>query len=118
MPAIDAAATARALHNALQQTLRTNDAEDQMPEVLDQFWQLTRGSGPRDAMVTSAVALFPEQQEAITQQLRAKYGVALAVDFKVDPEILGGLIIQAGDKVLDESVRSRLVSVQQRMLGS
>lgn len=118
MPAIDAAATARALHDALQQTLRANDAEDQMDEVLNQFWELTRGSGPRDALVTSAVALSPEQQASITQQLRAKYGPALAVDFKVDPEILGGLIIQAGDKVLDESVRSRLVAVQQRMLVS
>lgn len=118
MPAIDAAATARALHDALQQTLRSNDAEAQMDEVLNQFWELTRGSGPRDASVTSAVALTPEQQASLTQQLRAKYGPALAVDFKVDPEILGGLIIQAGDKVLDESVRSRLVSVQQRMLAS
>jgi len=118
MAAIDAGATARALFDALQQTLRSNDAEAQMDEVLNQFWELTRGSGPRDATITSAVTLSAEQQASITQQLRAKYGPALAVDFKVDPQILGGLIVQAGDKVLDESVRSRLVSVQQRMLVS
>jgi F-type H+-transporting ATPase subunit delta len=64
------------------------------------------------------VELSAAQQASIMQQLRAKYGPALAVEFKVDPEILGGLIVQAGDKVLDESVRSRLVSVQQRMLVS
>jgi F-type H+-transporting ATPase subunit delta len=116
--AIDAAATARALYDALLQMLRSNDAEDQLDEVLAQFFDLTRGSGPRDAVVTSAIALSPEQQTTIMQQLRAKYGPALAVDFKVDPDILGGLIVQVGDKVLDESVRSRLVAVQQRMLVS
>lgn len=118
MAVIDAGATARALFDALQQTLRSNDAEAQMDEVLSQFWDLTRGSGPRDAAVTSAVELSGKQQALITQQLRTKYGPALAVEFKVDPQILGGLIVQVGDKVLDESVRSRLVSVQQRMLVS
>ena len=118
MPAIDAAATARALYDALQQTLHSNGADDQMEEVLTHFWELARGSGPRDAVITSAIELSPQQQAASTQQLRAKYGPALAIDFKIDPQILGGLIVQVGDKVLDESVRSRLVAVQQRMLVS
>ncbi|WP_026369653.1 ATP synthase F1 subunit delta [Kallotenue papyrolyticum] len=115
---LDPAVVARALYDSLVQTLRDNDAEDQLDEVVHQFMLLARGSGPREASVTSAVPLSEEQQQAIVQQLRAKYGPALEVEFKVDPSILGGLIVRVGDKVLDESVRSRLVELQQRMLGS
>lgn len=118
MAGVDAAATARALYDALRQMLHDNGAEDQFDEVLQEFVELVRGSGPREALVISAVPLEQQQQNAIIQELRDKHGVALAVNFEVDPAILGGLIIQVGDQVLDESVRSRLIAVQQRMLAS
>lgn len=118
MPAVDAAFVARALYDSLVQTLRANGAEDQLDEVIGQFVEFVRGSGPREATVTSAVPLSQEQQNGILQQLRGKHGAALDVTFEVDPAILGGLIVQVGDKVLDDSVRSRLVAIQQRMLVS
>ncbi len=118
MAGIDAAATARALYDALRQSLHDNGAEDQFDEVIQELVELARGSGPREAVITSAVPLDQQQQNAIIQELRNKYGAALSVNFEVDPAILGGLIIQVGDQVLDESVRSRLVAVQQRMLAS
>jgi F-type H+-transporting ATPase subunit delta len=118
MPAVDPATVARALYDSLIQTLRANDAEDQLNDVLAQFFDLARGSGPREALITSAVQLSQEQQNTILQQLRSKYGGALDVKFDIDPTILGGLIIRVGDQVLDDSVRSRLVAIQQRMLVS
>jgi len=118
MPAVDAALVARALYDSLVQTLRANGAENQLDEVIGQFVDFVRGSGPREATVTSAVQLSQEQQNQILQELRGKHGAALDVTFEVDPQILGGLIVQVGDKVLDDSVRSRLVAIQQRMLVS
>ena len=118
MPAVDAPLVARALYDSLVQTLRANGADDQLDEVIAQFVDLVRGSGPREAVVTSAVPLQQPQQDAILQTLRAKHGAALDVKFDVDPAILGGLIVRVGDKVLDDSVRSRLVAIQQRMLVS
>jgi F-type H+-transporting ATPase subunit delta len=118
MPAVDAPVVARALYDSLVQTLRANGAENQLDEVIGAFVELVRGSGPREAVVTSAVALSQEQQNTILQQLRGKHGVALDVTFEVDPNILGGLVVQVGDQVLDDSVRSRLVAIQQRMLVS
>lgn len=114
--AIEPAMVAHALYDSLVQTLRANGAEDQLDAVIDQFISLARGSGPREATVTSAVQLSQEQQNVILQQLRDKFGAALEVSFTVDPGILGGLIVRVGDKVLDDSVRSRLVAIQQRML--
>jgi F-type H+-transporting ATPase subunit delta len=118
MPAVDSVATARALYDALTQTLQSSGAEDQLNEVVDQFIELARGSGPREAVITSAVPLAQEQQTALVQQLQSKYGRSLIVNFETDPAILGGLVMRVGDRVLDESVRSRLVAVQQRMLNS
>lgn len=118
MPAVDPANVARALYESLAQTLHANGADDQLDEVIAQFIELVRGSGPRTAVVTSAVPLSPAQQNDILRQLRGKHGVALDVTFDIDPTILGGLIVQVGDSVLDDSVRSRLVAIQQRMLVS
>ena len=117
MPRVDPAAVAQALAESLQATLRDQGAEDQFDEVVSIFFDLVRGTGPRDAEVTSALPLDPAQQATILQQLRGKYGPALDVKFTVDESILGGLIVRVGDRVLDTSVRNRLTEVQQRMLG-
>jgi F-type H+-transporting ATPase subunit delta len=118
MPAVDPAAVARALYDSLQATLRDQGAEDQFDAIVESFFELVRGSGPREAEVTSAVPMTPAQQEAVLQQLRSKYGPTLDVTFEVDETLLGGLLVRVGDRVLDTTVRSRLTQVQQRMLGS
>lgn len=117
MPAVDAPQVARALHESLVQTLEANGAVDQLDEVTTAFFDLVRGSGPRDAEIISAVQLNQGQQDTILQQLRTKYGPSLDTKFTVDAQILGGLIIRVGDQVIDDSVRSRLAQVQQRMLA-
>ena len=118
MAAVEPAQVARALYDSLQASLHDQGAENQFDAVVESFIELVRGSGPRDAEVTSSVLLSKEQQDGILQQLRSRYGPALEVKFVVDDSILGGLIVRVGDRVLDTSVRSRLVQVQQRMLES
>ena len=77
--------------------------------VLENLEQLSRG-GPQAqvAYVTTAVALTDEEKEQFRQKLRAQYGSNLELAFRVDPAIIGGAIIQAGDKVIDGSVATRL----------
>lgn len=116
MAQVEAPMVARALYDSLVQTLEANGAAEQLNEVIAAFVDLVQGGGPRNAEVTSAVALSREQQDVIITQLRAKHGAGLEVRFLLSPEILGGLIVRVGDKVLDDSVRSRLSAVQQRML--
>jgi F-type H+-transporting ATPase subunit b len=55
------------------------------------------------AEVTSALPLTNEEQEAVKKNFRAK-----EVTFKVNPAILGGLVVKIGDKVLDGSVAGKL----------
>jgi F0F1-type ATP synthase delta subunit len=58
--------------------------------------------------VTSAVPLTPAEQETVRNDIAAKMGGAPSVAFKVDPNILGGLIIRVGDKVVDASVAGKM----------
>ena len=55
------------------------------------------------AEVTSALPLTGEEQDAVKKNFSAK-----EVAFKVDPAILGGLVVKIGDKVLDGSVAGKL----------
>jgi F-type H+-transporting ATPase subunit b len=66
------------------------------------------------AQVTSALPLSPEEQETVKREVLAKAG-AKEVAFRVDPAILGGLIIRVGDKVLDSSVAGKLEGLRQSL---
>jgi len=59
------------------------------------------------AEITSALPLTRDEQETVKKDILAKTG-AQAVTFRVDPGILGGLVVKVGDKVLDGSVSGKL----------
>lgn len=64
------------------------------------------------AEVTSALPLTKDERSAIEKAIGIKN-----VDYKVDPDILGGLIIRAGDQVVDDSVASRMSGLRESLLG-
>lgn len=67
------------------------------------------------AEVTSALPLTAEEKDAVKQDVLSKVGDQATVTFRVDPAILGGLIIRVGDKVLDGSVSGQLESMRQSL---
>ena len=66
------------------------------------------------AEVTSALPLSPTEQDAVKKNILSKAG-AQAVSFRVEPAILGGLVIKVGDKILDGSVSGRLEGLRQNL---
>jgi F-type H+-transporting ATPase subunit b len=66
------------------------------------------------AEVTSALPLTEKEQDTVKKDVLAKVG-AQAVTFRVDPSILGGLVIKVGDKVLDNSVSGKLDGLRQSL---
>jgi len=66
------------------------------------------------AEVTSALPLNAGEQDSVKKDVLAKTG-AQAVSFRVDPSILGGLVIKVGDKVLDGSVAGKLEGLRQTL---
>jgi F-type H+-transporting ATPase subunit b len=63
-----------------------------------------------DAEVTSALPLNDKEKDAVKKSFGAK-----EVNFKVNPAILGGLVVKIGDKVLDGSVAGKLEGLRQTL---
>ncbi len=70
------------------------------------------GSG--SAEITSALPLSDAEKETVRTEIIAKTG-SQTVSFRVDPAILGGLVVKVGDKVLDGSVAGQLESLRQSL---
>jgi F-type H+-transporting ATPase subunit delta len=83
-----------------------------MPEIfrirraLDELWK--HENRRIDVTVTSAVALDPAVVEKIGQEVERQTGEEVDLSSAVDDQILGGIVLQVGNMVLDASIRSRL----------
>jgi F-type H+-transporting ATPase subunit delta len=66
--------------------------------------------------VTSAVPLGAEQQDKIKQTLKAALQKEPVLTVAENPDLLGGLVVQFGDKVVDSSVRSRLDALRAALM--
>lgn len=66
------------------------------------------------AEVTSALPLTTDEEATVKKDVLSKVG-AQAVTFRVDPSILGGLVIKVGDKVLDGSVAGKLEGLRSNL---
>ncbi|MCX7682040.1 MAG: F0F1 ATP synthase subunit B [Anaerolineae bacterium] len=65
--------------------------------------------------VTSAIPLTEAQQAAIRRDLSARLGRDVAPSFRVDPRILGGLVVRIGDRLVDGSVAGQLERLRQTL---
>lgn len=67
------------------------------------------------AEVVSALPLTPDEQETVKREVLSKLGNEAAVQFRVDPKILGGLVVRVGDRVVDGSVAGQLQALRQNL---
>jgi F0F1-type ATP synthase delta subunit len=67
------------------------------------------------AEVTSALPLTEKEQDIVKRDVLSKLGGGATVSFRVDENILGGLVIRVGDKVLDGSAAGMLESLRQSL---
>ncbi|MBM4460063.1 MAG: ATP synthase F1 subunit delta [Chloroflexi bacterium] len=65
--------------------------------------------------VISAIPLTDAERQALVARLTAEHGAGLDVHYKVDPAILGGLIVRVGDKLMDGSVATKLAAMKQAL---
>jgi F-type H+-transporting ATPase subunit b len=67
------------------------------------------------AEVTSALPLTPEEQAIVKKEIVDKLGAQIEPSYRVDPSILGGLVVRVGDRVIDGSVAARLTTLGQNL---
>ena len=86
-------------------------------EVVDQFEVLAdEAAGRVRATATTAVELASVDRERISKKLADNLGKEVRLDVKVDPAILGGLVLQVGDRLIDASVAGKLSQLRRRVL--
>jgi len=75
-----------------------------------------RGSGRgREMVVRTAVPLTPEERAEFEKALARRFGPGYRVVFEEDPQVLGGVWLRVGDRIVDGSLRGRLEALRKRM---
>ena len=84
-----------------------------LPQVYSRFRELSDGAqGVVRVQVTSAIELTDADQKRITEQLATSLGKEVRITTAVKPELLGGLVIRVGDRVVDGSAQQRLQALK------
>ncbi|WP_404295041.1 F0F1 ATP synthase subunit delta [Halomonas sp.] len=80
-----------------------------LPAIAEQFERLRAEHEKRvDVTVVSAFELDEKQQQKLVGALKKRLNREISITTQVDPMLLGGVILRAGDTVIDGSVRGRL----------
>lgn len=98
------------------ETLFANDRLTYLPDIYEIFRELRReAEGEVHAVVTSAVPLSEAQQATVISRLKERFGQEVTLETKVDESLLGGMVIRAGDLVIDGSVRGGLEQLRNHL---
>lgn len=97
---------------SLLKLLAENGRLLELPEIAEQYETLrSADEGIVEAHVTSAMALDSDQETALKESLKKKLGSDVSLTTSVDESLIGGVIVKAGDMVIDGSVRSQIAAL-------
>ncbi len=100
----------------LMSLLATKNIAHILPGITDQYQELLDAQqGIERAEAVTAIPLDDDEQRRITEMLSALSGRDVRLTARVDAEILGGMIIRIGDRVMDGSTRSRLRAMRREL---
>jgi len=87
-----------------------------LPEVAEQFRGLVDESqGVAQCLIESAFPVGPEDLASLVTALRRRFPLNLKPEVRIDPQLIGGVRVTVGDRVLDNSVRARLRAMQAQL---
>ena len=98
--------------------LARNGRKRELRPVIRAFRRLAADHrGETTADVITARPLKDDQIGALKQQLRSRAGRDVTIDARVDPDILGGIVVKLGSQRIDASIRTKLNRLAQAMKG-
>ena len=98
--------------------LARNGRKSQLRPVIRAFRMLAaEHRGETSAEVVSAHPLSDDQVAKLKAQLKARVGGDVAIDARIDPDILGGLIVKVGSQMIDASLKTKLNRLALAMKG-
>lgn len=103
------------VYNFLLLLIKKNRMEyfDQMVFFLDCFND--KKNNRLNAQITSVISLEQEQLDKISEMISKSFKAQIVLDNKVNPEILGGMIVQVEGKIIDDSILYQLQTLRQKL---
>ena len=87
-------------------------------DIVDEYRRLVdEHRGIAHAEVAAAIPVDEEVKDRLISRLGSLVGREIVLKVKVDPSLIGGIIARIGDKIIDGSTRSRLVSLRESLIS-
>jgi len=89
-----------------------------VPAMIEAYLaKLAARRGEVTAEIVASQKLTPKQEEALGEQLRRAVGSRVTMDVRIDPSLLGGMVVKIGSRMVDGSLKGRLQRLQLSMKG-
>lgn len=89
--------------------LADNDRLMLLPEIEAEYEQLkSQNNNNVDVVIESAFPLTAEQEQLLKSALEKRFNSTVTVSVEVKPELIAGVVIRAGDQVIDDSALNKL----------
>ena len=110
---------ANELTNTFIKVIEKNKRFSNLASIITQFINInSQKRGDVIADITSADELNDDQKNNITNQLKSILGDKLSLSFDVDKNIMGGLIVKVGSKMIDTSLANKINKLKIAMKGA
>ena len=110
---------ANELTNRFLKVIEKNKRFSNLASIITQFMNInSQKRGDVLADITSADELNDDQKNNITNQLKSILGDKLSLSFDVDKNIMGGLIVKVGSKMIDTSLANKINKLRIAMKGA
>ncbi|NOY87918.1 MAG: F0F1 ATP synthase subunit delta [FCB group bacterium] len=87
-----------------------------LAEIIDEFIRMVEAKqGLGRVTVITAVALNDDESQKLIEKMAEKTGLNIVLEKKVDPSIIGGMIVVLHDEVIDGSIRHQLEAVDEQL---
>ncbi|AWV85134.1 F0F1 ATP synthase subunit delta [Acinetobacter radioresistens] len=98
--------------------LADNDRLALLPEIAAEYEELkSQNNNTVDVVIESAFPLNAEQEQLLADALQKRFNAAVNVSVEVNPALIAGVVIRAGDQVIDDSALNKLEKMRTRLLA-
>jgi F-type H+-transporting ATPase subunit delta len=90
-----------------------------LPQIAERFQELLdEQRGIAHVQVLTAVEMSGDERDALARRLSILTGKQVDIQTFVEPEILGGLVVRIGDRLIDGSSKSKLLTLKRQLAGA
>lgn len=109
---------ARVLLDRFFEILQKNNDLKKLPKIISEMEKINDAkSGVKKAKIITAVELSDGLKKEVAQKLENVFEEKIELCAKIEPAILGGMVIEAGNEILDASARTRINKFKQALVN-